>query len=279
MAGDRAEVFRWAPHPGEEPPVSGTRGSGTVFFGRCTMRCLYCQNYPWSQEGAGRPMGTDALAGVFRSLREAGCHNWNLVSPTPWLPMIREALAAARAEGGALPVVYNTSGYERVETLAEYGADVDIYLADLRYARDETAVAASQAPGYVGVARAALLEMWRQTGRFRTGADGIAGRGTICRVLILPGHADEAVESLRWLAGAVGTGGIPVSVMAQYLPAYRAEGRQPWGRRITRREYEQVAAAVDELGFESGWMQDLEAQTPEDLIGFQMQAGSAGNGL
>ena len=273
-AGARVEVYRWAAHGGEEPPISGSRGSGTVFFGRCTLRCLYCQNHPWSQEGQASACDTAQLADRLRALAVGGCHNWNLVSPTPWLPQVREALAAARATGHALPVVYNTSGYERVETLAEWASEVDLYLADLRYANDETARAASGASGYVAIARAALTEMWAQTGKLVLADDGTARRGTICRILILPGHADEAMANLRWLAEHIGTE-VAVSVMAQYVPAYRAIHHGEWGRRITRREYEDVVGLVEDLGFENGWIQNMDERVPEDLVGFRMPAGGS----
>lgn len=272
--GDAVEVFRHGPHHGEEPPLSGTRGSGTVFFSRCTLTCLYCQNHPWSQAGEGRALSVENLAGILRDLHTAGCHNWNLVSPTPWWPFIAEALAQVRAEGLRLPVVCNTSGFERIETLATYGSWVDIYLPDLRYSQAATAQAASGAPGYVEAARQALLEMWRQRGPLRVDAEGVAVSGVICRILILPGHAEEAIANLRWLAETVGTE-IAVSLMAQYLPAHRAPGLPPWDRPITRREYDAVCATMVELGFDEGWMQELDEATPDELIGFRMKGTQA----
>ena len=268
-AGDAPEIFRHGRHDGEEPPVSGTRGSGTVFFSRCTLRCLYCQNYPWSQEGAGRPYDVDGLTAVMDSLRAQGCHNWNLVSPTPWLPWAMEARERVRRTGPDLPLVYNTSGYERVETLRALDGWVQVYLTDLRYARPGSAAEGSDAVGYVAAARAALLEMWRQTGPLECDADGVARRGTICRLLVLPGRADEAVANLEWLAEHVGSA-IAVSVMAQYTPAYRAAGREPWGRRPTREEYEPVVEAVEAHGFGTGWVQDYETPSPDELVGYKM---------
>lgn len=272
------EVYRWGPHFGEEPPLAGERGSGTVFFGRCTLRCIYCQNYPWSQQGEGRPCGVGELADKFRSLRQAGCHNWNLVSPTPWLPHIREALSLARRDGAALPVVSNTSGYERVETLKAFEGLVDIFLTDLRYAREESGREGSGVSDYVTVARQALLEMWRQAGPLRVDDRGVAQAGTICRLLILPGRADEVVQNLRWLAQNAGTG-IAVSVMAQYVPAHRAAGGPaPWNRRITEEEYASVAEAVEALDFDQGWVQEFEGNAAADLVGYHMkpEEGSVG---
>jgi putative pyruvate formate lyase activating enzyme len=272
-AGAELQVYRYGPHHGEEPPVSGTRGSGTVFFSRCTLRCLYCQNYPWSQDGAGELTTTLRLADAFQTLKAAGCHNLNLVSPTPWLPMITDALRAAHAGTDALPVVYNTSGYERIETLAELEGTVQVYLTDLRYSRVESAREGSGAPDYVAVARHALREMWRQVGALRTDESGVARSGTICRLLILPGGADEAVENLRWLAETVGTD-VAVSVMSQYVPLHRAAaGPAPWNRPISREEHEQVGRVVEEIGFAQGWMQEFGEQAPPELLGHDMPPG------
>lgn len=266
------EVFRHGPHHGEEPPVSGTRGSGTVFFGRCTMRCIYCQNYPWSQDGAGTEHTVGELADMLASLHRAGCHNWNLVSPTPWLPWIAEAAGTLLKSGIALPFVYNTSGFERTETLEKYAGIADVFLTDLRYADPESAAEGSGTGTYVDAARDAFLWMWRRRGALKVDGDGIAVSGVICRILVLPGREKEAVANLRWLADTVGTG-VAVSLMAQYTPAYKATEREPWNRRPTQAEYESVRDELEKLGFENGWVQEYEADTPDELIGYRMPAG------
>ena len=271
-AGSVPEIFRYGAHHGEEPPISLTRGSGTIFFSRCTMRCLYCQNFPWSQEGSGERYTVEGLAAILRELHRQGCHNWNLVSPTPWLPAIRDAVEIAERDGISLPVVYNTSGFERVETLAQHEDLIDVYLVDLRYSRGESAAAGSDAADYVGMARAALVEMWGQKGPLKLDGQGAAVSGTLCRLLILPGLANEAVENLEWLADHVGTG-IAVSVMSQYVPAHKARGRESWGRTITPREYDEVRQAMERLGFTEGWIQDLEGAAPEGLVGYEMKSG------
>ena len=274
-AGERLEIYRYGPHHGEEPPISGIGGSGTVFFSRCTLRCLYCQNYPWSQEGCGEYYTVEALAGALEELADRGCHNWNLVSPTPWLPFICDALERVRSTGVRLPVVYNTSGFEREAIIEGLAGLVDIFLTDLRYASGASASEGSDGEAYADIARRAFLQMWQQTGPLRTDANGIAVFGTICRLLILPGRAQEAIDNLRWLADSVGTD-VAVSVMAQYTPAYRAANGDcgsDWQRRITRREYEKVCSAVEELGFLEGWIQDFDEPGPEHLVGFKMQPG------
>lgn len=268
-AGNTVEVFRYGVHHGEEPPISGERGSGTVFFSRCTLRCLYCQNYPWSQEGQGRGVDVEELAEIFQSVAAEGAHNWNLVSPTPWLPWIYEAWQRVVADGLSRPIVYNTSGFEGISSLRAMEGWVNVYLTDLRYALDASAKAGSDCAGYVGAARSALIEMWRQTGPLKLDEEGVAERGTICRLLVLPGHAPEAVSNLEWLAQAVGPE-IPVSVMAQYTPAYKALEAELWNRHPTREEYEMVVDAMDRLGFSEGWIQDYEAPVQDNLVGFKM---------
>ena len=206
-AGLSPRVFRWGPHFGEEPPITGERGSGCVFFSRCTMKCVYCQNSPWSWGGEGRDISVPELAGIMRDMATKDrVDNWNLVSPTPYLPFVREAVASLRREGVSLPVVWNSSGYERVETLEEYSDLCDWALFDLRYANDATAQKFSAAPGYVAAARAALK--W-----------AFAHSRLIVRVLVLPGLADEAIESLAWIASELSSE-VPVSVMSQYTPEF-----------------------------------------------------------
>ena len=260
-AGDRPRVFRWGPHFGEEPPLVGEHGSGCVFFSRCTMKCLYCQNSPWSWRGEGEDKSVAELAEIFRELAVRDrVSNWNLVSPTPYLPFIREAAKTLADDGIRLPFVWNSSGYERVETLEEYSDLCDWALFDLRYSRNETAVAASAAPGYVEHARAAVKWAW---GRTRL----------IVRVLVLPGHAEEAVENLAWIATELSSE-VPVSVMSQYTPAYGAHARPPFDRRVTADEYAEVAEAAADFGFENGWVQDLSSADPSlDLLGENMKSG------
>ncbi|MBI3986075.1 MAG: radical SAM protein [Lentisphaerae bacterium] len=268
-AGADAEIFRWGAHAGEEPPISGVRGSGTVFFSRCTLRCCYCQNHPWSQEGRGESYRPEELATVFRRLRELGCHNWNLVSPTPWLPMIAEALAAAKTTGPRLPVIYNTSGFERLETLRTLEGLVDVYLTDVRYAAPASALEGSGNAEVVDIARAAIRRMWAQAGPLRCDAEGLAVAGVICRLLVLPGRAAEACDNLGWLAETIGTD-IALSVMSQYTPAHLALKREPWNRRVTREEYGRVCRTADDLGFTNGWIQEYNDTRVESLIGFAM---------
>lgn len=266
-AGDRPRVFRWGPHFGEEPPITGVRGSGCVFFSRCTMKCLYCQNSPWSWKGEGRDLSVAELADILCDLAvKDRVENWNLVSPTPYLPFVREAVARVRAAGVSLPVVWNSSGFERVETLAEYADLCDCALFDLRYAHDATAVQLSATPGYVAASRAAVRWAWARAPR----TNGLPP--LVVRILVLPGLADEAVESLAWLATEL-SNDVPVSVMAQYTPAYKALETPPLDRAVTREEYESVTEAAADFGFENGWIQGFEASDPKlALLGENMTA-------
>ena len=262
-AGNVPRVFRWGPHFGEEPPVTGTRGSGCVFFSRCTLRCLYCQNSPWSWNGKGVDKTIPELTEIFRDLAlKDRVENWNLVSPTPYLPFIREAVRPLFAAGIRLPFVWNSSGYERTEVLEEYAELCDWALFDLRYSREETARKVSQASGYVAAARRAVTWAWNRASKTRL----------IVRLLVLPGHADEAIENLAWLATEL-SNEIPVSVMAQYTPAYKALQTPPFDRPVTHAEYESVTEAAADFGFQNGWIQDYAASDPKlALLGENMSA-------
>lgn len=272
-AGDRVVVYRYGAHFGEEPPLTGVGGSGAIFFSRCTLRCLYCQNHPWSQGGAGEEIGVERLAEVMGELAQEGCHNWNLVSPTPWLPAIRKARDLALKAGFSLPFVYNTSGYESVATLSEYADLADIALVDLRYASARSALEGSDAGNYVERAREAIVWFWNRLGGLVLDeAEGVAKRGVVCRLLALPGRCDEVIENLAWLANTVGTQ-IHISVMSQYTPVYRAASLPGWNRRVSPQEYEAVQAAIEDFGFENGWVQPVEEQSKEDLLGQNMPSG------
>ena len=257
---DKPRVFRWGPHFGEEPPITLERGSGCVFFSRCTMKCLYCQNSPWSWKGAGEDKSVEELAGIFRSLvLDDRVENINLVSPTPYLPFIREAAHVIRKEGIKIPYVWNSSGYERVEVLEEYRELCDWALFDLRYSRDETARRLSSAPGYVDAARAAVRWAYEKS-----------GVDLIVRILVLPGHHEEAIENLAFLATEL-SNEIPVSVMSQFTPAYKALETPLLNRSITEEEYEEVVEAAADFGFENGWIQGYEASDPKlALLGENM---------
>ncbi len=277
-AGSTVRVFRWGPHNGEEPPISGSRGSGTIFFSHCSLGCLYCQNYPWSAGGQGDDVGIDGLCEIMNELHSSGCHNWNLVTPGPWLPYIEIAAEKVRGGGVDLPFVYNTSGYEVVDVVSEYKDLMDIVLTDLRYSSDETAREASNAPDYIRYAREFVKWCTKEIGPLEIDGNGVAVHGTVVRILVLPGHADEAVKSLEWIADECGTD-TSISVMAQYTPVHKALENPGWDRCITKEEYEQVTESVERLGFENGWIQEFGVPPPPDLVGCNMSPGGPSHGI
>lgn len=248
-------------HFGEEPPISGYRGSGTVFFSGCTLKCLFCQNYPISQLFHGKFYSTGQLAGIFLELQKQGSHNINLVSPTPYLQQIVTALEIARAKGLNLPLVYNTSGYERAEVIAALSGIVDIYLPDLKYGPSASArqlgIQLSGAGDYFENAVAAIAEMFRQTGPLRLDEDDVGVRGTVIRHLIIPGHTENSLEVLREFA-ASSFKDAWLSLMSQYFPAHRATGLPPFDRRLRPEEYRLVRNEALKLGLEEGWFQDMD---------------------
>lgn len=248
-------------HFGEEPPISGERGSGAIFFSGCTLRCLFCQNYPISQLAHGEFRSSEQLAAIFLSLQRRGAHNINLVSPTPYLYHIVSALEIARAEGLRLPLVYNTSGYERAEVVAHLEGIVDIYLPDLKYGPAESSrrlgLELSGVKDYFEHAFAAIDEMFRQAGPLAIDDGGIAVRGTVIRHLIIPGHAKNSLDVLRAIAAAPFRNAW-LSLMSQYFPAHRAPGRPPFDRRLHVDEWRQVRDEALKLGLEDGWFQEME---------------------
>ena len=259
-SGAQARVASWNRHPWEEPPISGTRGSGTIFFSGCTGACLFCQNYPISQLGVGQEVSADQLASMMLELQARGCHNVNLVTATHFVPQVLAALQLAIPRGFHLPLIYNTSGYETVETLRLLEGVVDVYLPDAKYADDNIARELSDFRWYVRSNRVALKEMLRQVGpSLRLDDNGLAVRGMIVRHLVLPGGLAGGSEVARWLAANLSTE-LHVSIMGQYFPAHRAVGHPTLGRKVWASEYAAAIAAFVEAGFENGWQQELEEE-------------------
>ncbi|MBI2979956.1 MAG: radical SAM protein [Chloroflexi bacterium] len=249
-------------HHGEEPALSGSRGSGTIFFGNCNMRCVYCQNHQISQDWAtqkSKEMDCHTLAeGMLYLQDELGCHNINFVSPSHFVPQLVRAVLEAVPMGLRLPLVYNTGGYDSIRTLRALEGIISIYLPDLRYASDKWARKFSQAPDYVSHARAAIQEMYRQVGDVVLDEAGVAQKGLIVRHLILPNGLAGSEDSLTWLVNQVSPA-VTVSIMSQYFPAHRA-GRIPaLLRTISPSEYSEVVRLVDRLGLENGWIQEMGA--------------------
>ncbi len=242
-------------HRGEEPPISGTRGSGTIFFSNCNLRCRFCQNFPISQLGNGEDISIRELAARMLKLQRQRAHNLNLVTPSHFLPQFLAALYVAIREGFRLPIVWNSNGYERVDALELLDGVVDIYLPDMKYEAEEPAVNFSSAPGYRELNRAAVREMLRQVGHLQLDGDAIAQRGLIIRHLVLPeGHAGSR-ETLRWIGENLGRE-THISLMKQFFPAHEAANIPGLHRKITDEEYEAAVDALEEAGLENGWVQE-----------------------
>lgn len=241
-------------HPWEEPPISGTRGSGTIFFSGCTLRCIFCQNYPISQLGVGREVSEDDLASGMLDLQNKGAHNINLVTSTHQMPAVVCALVKAARRGLRIPLVYNSSGYESLEILSLLDGIVDVYLPDIKYSDPGIAKKYSGAADYVSCNREALVEMWRQTGPLLTDAQGIALRGMMVRHLVLPENLSGSGECLSFLAGRMGPQ-VWVSLMNQYFPAHKGASTPPLDRKVTPEEYEAAFAAMIDVGILNGFAQ------------------------
>lgn len=256
-AGSTARVAKAVPHFGEEPVISGSRGSGTIFFSHCNLRCCFCQNYQISHEALGEDVTVARLSDMMLGLQEQGCHNINLVSAAQHLPFIVQALNSAAAQGLSCPIVYNSNGYEDVGVLRLLEGIVDVYLPDAKYADDENAQKYSGTKNYVEINMNALDEMFRQAGYVETDEAGIARKGLIVRHLVLPGGlagTERILETLKKRFGRF----LAVSLMGQYTPCYRSEQFPELAAKTTREEYSRAVAAFESLGFENGWTQELE---------------------
>ncbi len=256
--GSLPVIASWNAHPWEEPPISGTRGSGTIFFSGCTGKCVFCQNYPISQYRYGNVVTSERFAGMMLALQRRGCHNINFVTPTHFVPQILVAVDLAAAAGLRLPLVYNTSGYETVETLRLLEGVIDIWLPDAKYTDDAIARQVSGFPGYVAANRAALKEIYRQVGdALLLDQDGIARRGMIIRHLVLPEGLADTAGVMHWIATELSPD-VHVSIMDQYFPAYKAVNDPVLGRKITPAEYEAALDAFEAAGLNNGWRQEHE---------------------
>ncbi len=241
-------------HTGEEPPISGENGSGTVFLSGCSLKCRFCQNFPISQLGNGSELTTIELAGRMLKLQKQGVHNINFVTPTHYLPQILAALWLAIPQGFCLPLVWNSSGYEKVDVLQLLDGIVDIYLPDMKYSMEESAVRLSSAPGYRDINRSAVSEMLRQVGHLSLDENGLAEKGLIIRHLVLPEALAGSRETLKWIAGNLGHE-THISLMRQFFPAHLAPETAGISRKITDDEYEQAVEWLEEFDLENGWVQ------------------------
>jgi len=250
-------VSGYGPHFGEEKPLVGRNGSGTIFFSGCTMSCIFCQNYTTSQGMKGRPVTHEELAGIMIRLRDMGCHNINLVSPTHVVPSILSALEIAAGKGLDIPLVYNTGTYDSVRTLKLLNGIVDIYMPDAKYGSDTIARDLSGVDGYTGVMKNAICEMYRQVGDLTCG-DGIAMKGLLVRHLVLPGNLAGSAEVMEFIAHRISQKSY-VNIMDQYHPAWKAAGTDllhsyhDLGRPVTGREFGQALGYARKIGLYRGF--------------------------
>lgn len=258
-------IARAALHFGEEPCISGTNGSGTIFFSGCTMHCLFCQNAAISRKQFGKTVSAERLSEIFRELEEAGAHNINLVNPTHYAVSIRKALELYRPK---IPIIYNSSGYERVETLKLLEGYIDVYLPDCKYVHEDIANAFSRVNDYFSNASAAILEMARQTGPVTLDENGLICRGTIVRHLVLPGHTKESMAVLDWLARYKDR--LWVSLMFQYTPMGDVSAFKELQRSLTRRECDKVQEYMLSLGITDGYIQSRESSGGEFIPAFDL---------
>jgi len=260
--GRDAYVYSYFSHRGEEPPISGTKGSGTIFFSGCNMRCVYCQNYKFSQMNSpagdlpGKALSAGELAEIMLELQAQGCHNINLVTPGHVLPQIIAGLVIASGRGLNIPLVYNTGGYESPETIRLLEKAVDIYLVDMRYAAEENAVKYSLAPRYPEFNLSAVKEMCRQRPEAVFDAQGIMREGVIVRHLVLPEDISGTREVLRRLSEAVSPEKVYLSLMSQYLPCNKSGNYRELARRISMEEYSAASDNLSVFGFSNGWVQE-----------------------
>lgn len=261
VSGEDIYLARAALHMWEEPCISGENGSGTVFFSGCSLRCVYCQNYHIAHMEAGKPVTRSRLVEIFLELQDKGANNINLVTPTHYTPEIVWAVQEARKQGLTLPIVYNCSGYEKVETLKMLQGIVDIYLTDFKYMDIEAAKRYSNAPDYPKIAKEALDEMVRQVKMAKFSEEGLMTKGVIVRHLLLPGYLENAKEVVRYVYETYGNQ-VYLSLMNQYTPLPQVERFPEINRRVTEEEYEELIDYAIEIGVENGFVQ--EGETAEE---------------
>lgn len=259
--GSSVQISHAGLHFGEEPPISGTRGSGTIFFAGCNLRCVFCQNYQISQEfqtGRTRTLTTDKLVSEMLRLQDKGAHNINFVSPSHVIFQMAEAILAAKEKGLVVPVVYNSNGYDAVDALRQIQGLVDIYLPDIKYMENESGKRLSMVDDYADVVPGVLREMLAQVGHLEMDDDGIAVRGLLVRHLVLPNHLDNSRRCLRFLADL--SPDIFVSIMSQYSPQYKAGDYPEINRTLTKQEYDEITDYALDLGLDNAFVQELESQ-------------------
>lgn len=256
-ASDKVEISLVSLHMFEEPCISGKNGSGTIFFSHCNLHCMFCQNYEISQNiKKGKEVTIEELSNIMLEQQNNKAENINLVTPTMYAYQIKEAIKLAREKGLKIPIIYNSNGYEKVETLKDLEGYIDVYLPDLKYYSNEMAIKYSKAPNYFEVSTKAILEMIRQVGEPKFDENGMIQKGVMIRHLVLPNHLQNTKNILKWIKENVKED-IYINVMAQYFPTYKAKEDELINRKLTKREYRQIEEYFYSLDFKNGYMQEL----------------------
>ena len=266
---DKLKIALASLHMFEEPCISGTNGSGTVFFSNCNLNCIYCQNYEISQLGKGKEISIQTLADIFLKQQGTNAHNINLVTPTMYVYQIIEAIKIARSKGLNIPIIYNSNGYENVETIKLLDGYIDVYLPDLKYYTDSLAKKYSKVNNYFEVATNAIKEMYSQVGNATFDGEGLIKKGVIIRHLVLPNHIQNTKNILRWIKENMPED-IYVSVMAQYFPTYKANEDNLINRKLTKKEYKEVFNYLYSLDIKNGYIQDLGKHEQEYVPDFNL---------
>ena len=253
---DKIKIALASIHNFEEPCISGTKGSGTVFFSNCNLNCIYCQNYEISQLGKGKEITIHELAEIFLDQQKNNVHNINLVTPTMYALQIIEAIKIAKKQGLNIPIIYNTNGYENIETIKLLNGLIDVYLPDLKYFSNTIAVKYSNANNYFKIATEAIKEMYNQVGTAKFDEEGIIKKGVIIRHLVLPNHIQNSKNILKWIKENMPED-VYVSVMAQYFPTYKAKEDAYINRKLTKKEYKEIENYLYTLNIENGYIQEL----------------------
>lgn len=265
--GETAVLSKVMLHKWEEPCISGTNGSGAIFFAGCSLRCAFCQNWEISHMRKGLPVDIDRLRDIFDELADQGAHNINLVNPTHFVPFIQKAFKRYQKR---IPVVYNTHGYDSLDALHRMDGIVDVYLPDLKYTYSLPARRYSSAPNYFEVAKVAIDEMFRQVGPVQYDENGLLKKGVIIRHLVLPGQTDSAKDVIDYVADHFEKGSVLFSLMSQYIPCGEATRYPEINRRLTQEEYDEVAQYLMDSPIDNGFMQELDSADEQYVPDFDL---------
>lgn len=266
---DKVKIALASVHYYEEPCISGENGSGTIFFSGCNLNCKFCQNYEISQLGKGIEITIEELSDIFIKQQNKGVNNINLVTPTMYVYQIIEAIKIARKKGLDIPIIYNSNGYENIETIKKLNGYIDVYLPDLKYYDDEIAYKYSGINNYFKNAKSAILEMQKQVGGPKLNENGIIQKGLIIRHLVLPNNIENSEKILRWIKSNINEE-VYISIMAQYFPSYKAKQMNDINRKLSEEEYAKIEDLVYELDIKNGYMQELGEHEEEYVPDFNL---------